>query len=121
MLRLPLAILLVASGPLGVAYIRGAATPQKVRMPDFDLRQLPMELGRWKGEEVQLDRRLFQALDAKVAIDRVYRDEEGHRVLLHAAVFTRYGPSAEHYPIDFRPRWPAPPKSVIIKRCAGLV
>jgi len=103
MFRLIATILLVASGSLGVAFIRGGAVPDKVLMPAFDLRDLPLELGRWKGEEVELDRRLFQALDAAVAIDRVYRDEENHAVMLHGAVFADHSVPAKHHPIECYP------------------
>ena len=50
-----LALLIVVAAPIGIRVIRGGATPDKVRVPEFDLRELPLELVRWRGEESQLD------------------------------------------------------------------
>ena len=49
-----LALLIVIAAPIGIRVIRGGATPDKVRMPEFDLRELPLELGQCRGEERSL-------------------------------------------------------------------
>jgi EpsI family protein len=62
---------------------------------------LPLLLGEWKGEAVDLDPAVFEATGAAAATNRLYRDRYGHVVSLHMAVFDRllYGATgAPHLP-----------------------
>ena len=93
-----LALLIVVAAPIGIRVIRGGATPDKVRMPEFDLRELPLELGQWRGEKLKLDPKLFAAIDAEMAIDRLYRDSNGYPLSLHTAVFLEYALHGPHQP-----------------------
>jgi hypothetical protein len=96
--RLSLAILLLAATQLGVAYIRGGGTPERVRMPDFDIHDLPLELGRWRGEEREISTRLLGAIGAEAALSRIYYDRQEHPVSLHSAVFLEYDLYGPHPP-----------------------
>ena len=58
-----------------------------IRAEKFDVRNLPMVLGRWKGTPSELDPRIFQRLGASSAVDRTYENGIGTVLSVHAASF----------------------------------
>lgn len=50
---------------------------------NFDVRDLPMQLGEWSGTAIDPDRRLFEAIGALSVVDRSYRNDSGRRVSVH--------------------------------------
>jgi len=74
-------------------------TSAAVVMPDWDLGDLPLQLGEWRGEEAELvDPRLFRATGAEKIVNRVYRNSVGNTASLHAAIFKNLDIGAEHTP-----------------------
>jgi len=83
----------------GGAYaVRAGKTSVVIVMPDWDLGDLPMQLGEWRGEETELDPRLFRATGAEKIVNRVYRNSSGSTASLHAAIFEDIDAGAEHTP-----------------------
>jgi EpsI family protein len=59
-------------------YMMGAIEP-----PKCSPRDLPVQLGEWKGEDTTTDPRLTGALQALASVDRIYRDRAGNAVYMH--------------------------------------
>jgi EpsI family protein len=72
--------------------------PKSVQLPDWDLADMPLELGQWQGVEGDLDPEVTRALDAEAWVDREYRDEEDHAVSVHVALFTSLDDGVRHNP-----------------------
>lgn len=71
-----------------------------VALPDRDFSTMPMNFGSWHGEETELDPKIFRAIGAAVAVNRLYRDGEGHAVSSHVAVFANPDEAIYHSPIN---------------------
>jgi hypothetical protein len=71
-----------------------AATSQPIKKPKSrktnppDMRQLPLQLGDWKGKESKMDEKLLAALQAKYVIERTYQNTDNAKVSVHIAVFS---------------------------------
>jgi EpsI family protein len=72
----------------------------KVVLPSWNVKDLPKQLGEWKGEDVKLDERLFQATGASSIVERQYRNESGMAISLHLAVFENPNEGIWHNPIS---------------------
>lgn len=90
-------VLLVAAG---VQLAGGAAKPANVRMPAVDFRLMPMELGSWRSERVELDPRIFNAIGAKVVEDRRFTNPSGAMITFHGAVFDDVEEGVYHTPTN---------------------
>jgi hypothetical protein len=64
------------------------------RMPPFPLKELPLELGPWKGSDGELNPEIASAAGCTGNIARVYEDE---RTGLKLSVIVLYGPAASIY------------------------
>ena len=62
----------------------------------IDVTKLPMKLGDWQGEDKELDPKTFDRTAADVAVNREYRDNEGHVVTVLLALY-RTDPDAGVY------------------------
>jgi EpsI family protein len=51
---------------------------------------LPLAFGEWKGENVAVDKDIFNAIGAHSVVDRQYRDRSGRLIVLHFAVFDKF-------------------------------
>lgn len=69
-----------------------------VESPTFDVEELPMQLGEWAGQDVELDPRLFAALNARSALNRVYQPKQGDPASVHVALWDEGMPSTQHIP-----------------------
>ncbi len=73
--------------------------PKDIAPPDWQLSEVPIRLGAYRGVDRELDPRIFGALDADQVINREYRDDKaGKAITLHAAYFSKYDEAAYHNP-----------------------
>ena len=82
----------VAAAIIGVTYLGmyviEAGIQVKSEMPSWDIRDLPLQLGEWKGKETKLDEQLNLATGAQAIVNRTYTNDSGTTVSLHFAAFT---------------------------------
>ena len=83
-------------GQLAVLYVQRGYTIGSVVAPDRDIRQIPMRMGPWLGEELTENARLQEFLQARSGIDRLYRNATGDTVLAHVVWTDDY--VRIHYP-----------------------
>lgn len=99
-IRLIVAAALIVLVAAGVQLAGGAAKPAHVHMPAVDFRLMPMELGPWRGERVELDPRIFNAIGAKVVEDRRFTNPQGALITFHGAVFDDPEEGVYHTPTN---------------------
>jgi EpsI family protein len=87
--RLLIVALLVPLTYAGANWVQARLDPPGVEMPDWTFRDMPKTLGNWHGEDAQLDQKTAVRTGAKLdtIVDRVYRDDVGHAVSMHTAMF----------------------------------
>lgn len=61
---------------------------------------LPYQLGGWSGTKADLDPRIFNATEAKVAENRNYLDESGNAISLHIAYYDNPDAGVFHCPTN---------------------
>ena len=71
-----------------------------VELPDRDFTDMPLDFGTWHGEVTELNPKIFIAIGAEQAINRLYRDSDGHVVSSHVAVFKDPDEAIYHSPIN---------------------
>lgn len=64
---------------------------------------LPLQLGEWSGQETKSDPAIFNATGAKVAVDRIYTDNSGHKFTLHVAYYDDVEAGVWHSPLTCYP------------------
>ncbi|MCL4191019.1 MAG: EpsI family protein [Thermoguttaceae bacterium] len=96
--RLLIAAALLVVMQTGVAMIHRAYVPAEVVIPEQPLSSLPMQLGDWTGESIELDERLFNAIGAHTVVNRVYRNPAGQQVSVHLALIADPTANPSHYP-----------------------
>ncbi|QDV42308.1 hypothetical protein Enr13x_21530 [Stieleria neptunia] len=84
------AVFLLIAGNFAVSYIRDGYEKGSVVPPDRSLDETALQLGQWTGEDLPADPRIREILRAKAGVDRVYRDEAGREVLVHAVWTDEY-------------------------------
>lgn len=77
-------VVLLILGNVAVAHIRDGYEMGSVVPPSTSLADTALQIGSWSGADLPADPRLREILRAKAGIDRVYRDDEGQQVLVHA-------------------------------------
>lgn len=78
------ALILVIYG--GNRLAKFATQPPEVEMPNWTFNELPKELGNWIGVEKKLDEKIAPATDAKIIVERSFRDKLDHAIELHTAM-----------------------------------
>jgi len=73
--------------------------PPGVEMPTWTFKEMPLQMGEWRGEPIELDPEIAAATGAAVIVNRLYRDPAGHAVSMHTAVFEKPIDSVMHTPI----------------------
>jgi EpsI family protein len=76
--------------------------PPAVDMPKWTFAQMPKQLGEWQGEdELDMDPKIANATEAKVdtIVNRKYRDDKGHVVAMHTAMFDDPKGGVYHSPL----------------------
>ena len=84
---------------LGTEYLRhrgGAA--KDISLPETSLETMPREFGAWKGEDTEVDDRLFRVIRADEVVSRKYTDSVGKELTAHLAVFGDYFRGVPHPP-----------------------
>lgn len=86
---------------IGISYlVEAGLEPPAVEIPDWSLSSLPLRLGAWNGETTELDPKIALATGADVIVDRQYRDDLGHAVSLHTALFKDPATGVYHSPMN---------------------
>lgn len=74
---------------VGVRWVKDQGMPTQPAPLEMQARDLPATIGEWKGENATLDKDMFEAIGAEMAINRKYQDRNGRVILLHMAVFEK--------------------------------
>ena len=91
-------IVLVAYGVSHL--VRAASEPPEVVMPEWTVHDLPLQLGKWHGEEAEMDPTIAMATGAFAIANRIYRDGTGRAVSLHSAMFENPAEGVYHSPLN---------------------
>jgi EpsI family protein len=83
----------------GARLVRAALEPPGSVLPNWTFRELPLQIGKWRGESVKLDPQIALATGAQVIVDRAYRDDAGHVVSVHTAMFDDPANGVIHSPL----------------------
>lgn len=84
------AILALATGGIGYRLLeRHYAQPMtSIPLPPDTLTRLPMQIGQWRGRDVEMDERVIQATDSDASLSRVYSRPGDSR---HVTFYVAYG------------------------------
>jgi EpsI family protein len=77
-------VALIFAGDFVVGHIRDGYSMGSVIPPEKELREASLQLGGWQGRDLPADARIREILRARSGIDRVYQNEDGEQVLVHA-------------------------------------
>lgn len=92
-------VLLGTGGAYRLLAARYASIAGSAPIAPDALRQLPLTIGSWKGEEVELNQRIIQATDTDAHVSRVYQKTAGmERVSLWIAFGERFRDLMPHRP-----------------------
>ena len=96
--------LLIASGLVVLLYL-GTSLVRSGKavigeLPERDFQEMPLQFGPWRGEEVELDPRVFMRTGADIVVDRAYRDDTPHPVSVHVALFRDPDVGIFHSPMN---------------------
>jgi EpsI family protein len=80
--------------------VKAAAEPPEVEMPGWSVKELPMKLGNWNGEDTEIDPEIAMATGAYAITNRIYSDDKGHSVSLHTAMFADPAEGVYHSPLN---------------------
>jgi len=83
----------------GANLVQAALEPPGCDMPDWTFHELPTQIGKWHGEDTTLDPKIALATGASVIVDRAYRDDSGHVVSMHTAMFDNPADGVIHSPL----------------------
>jgi EpsI family protein len=88
-------------GAYGVSRLLQIATePPEAELPGWTFNEMPLQLGKWRGENTKLDPEIAAATGAATIVDRAYRDEQRIAVSLHTAVFEDPAIGINHSPLN---------------------
>ncbi|MGD0652950.1 MAG: exosortase C-terminal domain/associated protein EpsI [Thermoguttaceae bacterium] len=99
-IRIIVAAAIIAVTYLGMYVVAWGIQVPEVILPSWNVKDLPKQLGEWKGEDVKLDERLFQATDATSIVERQYHNELGMVISIHLAVFKDPNKGIWHNPVS---------------------
>ena len=69
-------------------------------LPDWTFDEMPLRIGDWRGEKTTLDPELAKATGAQVIVNRAYRDDAGHMIAMHTAMFDKPAEGVYHSPLN---------------------
>lgn len=98
--RLLIAIGIVLMVYVGSFAVHAALETPEVILPDRDFDTLPMQLGQWHGEDVELDPKIFVSTEADSVVQREYRNSQGRGVSLFLAVYKDPDRGIYHNPMN---------------------
>ena len=96
--RMVFAALLIAASQVGVYALNWGTGSGEVRLPRRDLRELPLPLGNWVGEDTPVDAKLMVATGANQVVNRRYRNSAGETVHVHMGIWSEYKLAFPHTP-----------------------
>jgi EpsI family protein len=99
-IRVIVAAAIIVAAYLGINVVGKFTETPPVVLPNWKVDDLPKQLGEWKGVDVKLDERLFQATGAQSIVERQYRNESGMTVSLHLALFDKPTEGIWHNPMS---------------------
>jgi EpsI family protein len=99
-IRAVIAAVLILLTYLGVRVVAKLTESPPGVLPNWNLKDLSMQLGDWKGTDVELDKRLFEAEGSQSVVERQYRNGSGMSVALHIAMFTDATTGIWHTPTN---------------------
>jgi hypothetical protein len=99
--RVGIVAVLILLTSLGANWINASLKSPGTDLPDWTFHDLPKQLGGWRGEDSKMDERIAVQTGAKrdTIIERVYRDNLGHNVAMHAATFDNPAAGVIHSPL----------------------
>ena len=97
--------LLMAAVIIGATYgamhlLKAGIKPPEVVFPDWSIKDLPFQFGAWSGQKAELDPKIFDATEAKIAENRIYADDAGHIVSIHMAMYDDVDAGVWHCPTN---------------------
>ena len=73
---------------------------REIRLPDTSISTIPIKLGNWAGEDIDVDEKLFRAVAAHEIVSRSYTNlTSGRALTLHGAVFDEFWRTVPHSPL----------------------
>jgi EpsI family protein len=83
-------------------FVQAGLEPPGVQMPGWTFKDMPMQLGPWHGQPTKMDPEIEGATEATPGTieNREYRDQSGHAVSMHTAMFDKPGGGVYHTPIN---------------------
>ncbi len=86
----------------GSRLVKASLQPPEVVLPSWTFDQLPVQLGDWRGAKTELDPEIAVATGAELnrIVDREYRDDRGHAVSMHTAMFKDLAAGVYHAPFN---------------------
>jgi EpsI family protein len=84
----------------GARILNASLEPPEVDMPDWSFAEMPLQLGNWQGEDAKMDPEIAAATGAQVIVDRAYRDNAGHVINMHTAMFEDPKGGVYHSPLN---------------------
>jgi len=93
-------VLLVIAAIYGVnRLVQAGVAPPEVELPPWTVRDLPRQLGDWRGENTKLDPQVAIATGAQIIEDRFYLNNAGQSIALHTAMFHNPANGVRHHPL----------------------
>jgi EpsI family protein len=99
-IRIIIVALIILAVYLVATYLQAALDPPEVEMPDWTFKQLPIQLGDWRGEDKETDKKIFIATGATIVVDRLYQDAAGHGIIMHTGFFKDPAAGVYHSPMN---------------------
>lgn len=98
-LRLLVAAVILAAVHLGIHFMMSeAGAMPETPVLERDVSELPDHLGKWIGEDVATDPRIFARSEAACIVDRQYRDPPGNSIIVHVSAYPRIDLELPHRP-----------------------
>jgi EpsI family protein len=80
--------------------VQAAAEPPQVERPKWSVKDLPMQLGSWRGEDAEINPEIAAATGAYAIANRIYSNGKGQSVSLHTAMFDDPSEGVYHSPLN---------------------
>jgi EpsI family protein len=99
--RLGIVAALIPLAYLGANRLQASLEPPETDMPNWTFHNMPKHLGSWRGEETTMDPKIVVLIGAKTdtIVQRIYHDDAGHVVSMHAAMFDNPAAGVIHSPM----------------------
>ena len=97
-LAIVIGIVLLVHG--GFYIVRAGTRPPEMQVPERSIRELPRQLGRWRGEDADLDPKIFTNSEADEAVNRIYQDRGDRKISAFVALYTDPAKGLYHSPTN---------------------